>query len=136
MIFVMKELVKLSLPRLTTNVQPREESYVVFQICNFLLTVACSLRIRLPSILSLLLAMISSMDWVLPTKRSVIKIRNCSLNDNTIFRIFSTPNELANSFLWRAISSYLSSSKELPSSSITSTSERTSFTNASCTFAV
>ena len=53
MIFMMKKLVKVSLSRLPTNVEPREESYIIFRRSNLLLTIACSLRTRTSKYLEL-----------------------------------------------------------------------------------
>ena len=78
----------------------------------------------------------SLIDFVLSTRHSLVKAWNCSWPIFFTFLTVSTAAGPAISFVSRTIRSMLSSSKWLPSSSITLTRARTSLVNEVCTLGV
>ena len=95
-----------------------------------------SLSLSQQTVINRLRWIVSSTGFVLSTRHSFVNVWNCCWPILCAFLTASTADGSAISLLSRTSRSSLSSSNGLPSSSITLTSEQTSFLNTFCTLAV
>ena len=127
-----KELVQVSIPRLTADVEPWEEFSIVLEASQFLMLLIGGAL----NTLSLFRWTVSSTGLVLSTRQSLVKAWNWFRPISFTYLAASIAGEPTISLVSRATRSGLSSSEGFPSSCMTLTSERTSSVNEAWTLSV